>query len=423
VADRIYTGEGNRDIDLKGKAITVTGNPQDPNMVVIDCQSSVPSDPNFWYAGFYIDSDAVIEGFTITGAAKGGIHSATGSPLIRNCMVLDNKFGIRHESGNPVIDSCTISNNAGFGISCDDGSPMIDSCTISNNSSAGIFLDYGATATIDSCIISDNNWGGIFGSDNVSTIKNCEISGNTSISGGGGIRSCRGLIINCIIRNNRVDAVGNYSWISGGGLKNCNGTISNCTITGNSAKINGGGLYDCDGTITNCIIWGNAAGWEGEQLYDSSTATYSWNSGGIGNINENPLFAKYSSDPNDWDLHLKSQAGRWDPNSLSWVTDGVTSPCIDAGDPGSDWRGELWPDGGRINMGAYGGTAEASMSLNPVGNAADFNKDDVVDYRDFGWYIDNWQLGEILQAEDIDRNNFVDMADVALFGREWLWEQ
>ena len=45
----------------------------------------------------------------------------------------------------------------------------------------------------------------------------------------------------------------------------------------------------------------------------------------------------------------------------------VTSPCIDAGDPTADWTGELWPHGGRINMGAYGGTPEASMSLSIVG--------------------------------------------------------
>ena len=72
-------------------------------------------------------------------------------------------------------------------------------------------------------------------------------------------------------------------------------------------------------------------------------------------------------------------------------------------------------------MGAYGGTAQASMSLDPVGNVADFNKDDVVDLGDFGWYYDSWQLAEILLAEDINRNNFVDIIDLALFAQEWLW--
>jgi hypothetical protein len=59
--------------------------------------------------------------------------------------------------------------------------------------------------------------------------------------------------------------------------------------------------------------------------------------------------------------------GRWDPNSGSWVKDDVTSPCIDAGDPNSDWSGENWPHGKWINMGAYGGTRQGSMSLETQG--------------------------------------------------------
>jgi hypothetical protein len=76
-----------------------------------------------------------------------------------------------------------------------------------------------------------------------------------------------------------------------------------------------------------------------------------------------------AADPNDpnavWvegDYHLKSQAGRWDPNSQSWVQDDVTSPCIGAGDPNSPIGDEPEPNGGRINIGAYGGMAEASKS-------------------------------------------------------------
>ena len=44
-------------------------------------------------------------------------------------------------------------------------------------------------------------------------------------------------------------------------------------------------------------------------------------------------------------------------------------PCfqmigIDAGDPNSLIGDELYPNGNRINMGAYGGTDQASMSKN-----------------------------------------------------------
>ena len=57
-----------------------------------------------------------------------------------------------------------------------------------------------------------------------------------------------------------------------------------------------------------------------------------------------------------------SEAGRWDPNISDWVIDDVTSLCIDAGDPSSDYSLEPDPNGGCINIGAFGNTAEASLS-------------------------------------------------------------
>ena len=77
-------------------------------------------------------------------------------------------------------------------------------------------------------------------------------------------------------------------------------------------------------------------------------------------LSQDPLFADVSGDPEDRDLHLKSQAGRWDGSG--WVTDSMTSPCIDAGDPSDDYGDEPAPNGSRINMGVYGNTGEASRS-------------------------------------------------------------
>ena len=95
------------------------------------------------------------------------------------------------------------------------------------------------------------------------------------------------------------------------------------------------------------------------------------------------------------DYHLKSQAGRWDPNSKSWIQDEVTSPCIDSGDPNSPIGHEPFPNGGIINMGAYGGTAEASKSYfdQPVCEtivAGDINGDCRVDIKDFALMIAHW---------------------------------
>jgi hypothetical protein len=61
------------------------------------------------------------------------------------------------------------------------------------------------------------------------------------------------------------------------------------------------------------------------------------------------------------DYHLRSQAGRWDALN-PWFQDEITSPCIDAGNPSTPISSEPLPNGGRINMGAYGGTSQASLS-------------------------------------------------------------
>jgi len=62
------------------------------------------------------------------------------------------------------------------------------------------------------------------------------------------------------------------------------------------------------------------------------------------------------------DYHVKSRAGRWDPISRTWLYDTVISPCIDAGVPGGPVDSEPMPNGGVVNMGAYGGTSEAGKS-------------------------------------------------------------
>ena len=130
-------------------------------------------------------------------------------------------------------------------------------------------------------------------------------------------------------------------------------TINNVTVVDN----NNGAVADNAGpVISNSIFWNNSNG----DLFDC-TAQYSCieeTGVGVGNISSEPLFA-------DWlnrDYHLKSRNGRWDPVSETWVKDDNTSPCIDAGDPALDPMDEPDPCGGRINMGAYGGTAYASMT-------------------------------------------------------------
>ena len=61
-----------------------------------------------------------------------------------------------------------------------------------------------------------------------------------------------------------------------------------------------------------------------------------------------------------FDVHPRSRTGRW--TAGGFVKDKVHSPSIDAGDPDAPYGSETEPHGGRLNLGRYGGTVEASQS-------------------------------------------------------------
>ena len=76
---------------------------------------------------------------------------------------------------------------------------------------------------------------------------------------------------------------------------------------------------------------------------------------------------------NPWDIdyHVKSEFGRFD--GTSWVNDTETSPCLDGGYISSDFSNEPSPNGGRVNIGVYGNTTEASKSSPTSGISSSVN--------------------------------------------------
>jgi hypothetical protein len=214
----------------------------------------------------------------------------------------------------------------------------------------------------------------------------------------------------------------------GGAYGGVSATITNNTIVGNRVagfiSGRGGALYSYSGLIKNNIVAFNEASHEGGGVYGTSTSTYNsyWGNStnfgggghaGIGDIYADPRFAiaGYWSDPYgtpsnlnddvwvDGDYHLKSEIGRWEPNSEQWVTDAVTSLCIDAGDPCDGIGYEPTQNGGRIDMGNYGGTSEASKSTAIIVPqpprcleypAMDFNHDCKVNFADFAIFAQSW---------------------------------
>ena len=131
-------------------------------------------------------------------------------------------------------------------------------------------------------------------------------------------------------------------------------TISNITFLDNKYGIINFGQTEPN--IINSIFWNNSK----DDLFQCQAHYSCIEQGGKaeGNINVDPLFADLDNN----DYHLRSKAGRYSQEHHVWIFDDSTSLCIDAGDPLADPLVEPLPNGSRINIGAYGGTAFASMS-------------------------------------------------------------
>ena len=283
--------------------------------------------------------------------------------------------------------------------------------------------------------------GGIHSGSSDTTIINCTVINNRA-GYGGGLYSYNGspTLTNCLFIGNQAkpntigDGGGVYSSDDG---RVCGPTLINCTFVGNSANDTGGGLcsYCSETTVTNCIFWGNSDGGgtdESAQIHSSSTTVHyscvqGWTGslGGTGNIGQDPLFA----DPNNGDYHLKSEGWRWDAQRKVWTWDEVTSGCIDAGNPGSPLADEpltldvdplnRWGENIRINMGAYGGTAEASMPPYDWALLSDMTNDGTVNSSDLGVFVSYWLDSGQCIPSDLNRNQFVNFLDYAVFAQQW----
>ncbi len=199
-------------------------------------------------------------------------------------------------------------------------------------------------------------------------------------------------------------------------------TISNVTVADNIFGIAAYGGAQPD--ISNSIFWNNIYG----DLFGCQ-ARYSCvqdGCAGPGNLDINPLFA----DPNNGDYHLKSEGWSWDIKRNRWTYDDVTSRCIDAGNPGSPLGNELlsipddpnniWGQNLRINMGAYGGTTEASMPPYDWAILGDLTNDGLVNFEDYAFQAANWLNSADQQPGDLNRDSLIDISDLALLVEDWL---
>ncbi|NWH06777.1 right-handed parallel beta-helix repeat-containing protein [Desulfobacter latus] len=185
---------------------------------------------------------------------------------------------------------------------------------------------------------------------------NCKIrnnlivkNGETWDGGGCGIETHGANVIienNTIVRNSGAngascgDGYGILALYSSGRIIN-NIIADNDAWDGDGCNVKGYGIYsvDSDFQVDYNNVWDNDnGGWEVKEMNN-----YAGAGPGGHDIAGDPMFA-------DEDLYRLSSS----------------SPCIDAGAPNYDYSSEPEPNGGRVNIGAYGNTPHATCAEMPL---------------------------------------------------------
>ncbi len=274
---------------------------------------------------------------TLRGADPGSPESIAATVICGDPALPWARVGVVFENGEgvgAVLSGLTIATGTGRGIECRNGSsPTLVGLVVRGNAGSAQ-CPGGGIACVDSSPL----------------IRNCLVAGNASAWGCAGISLVRSSpqIVHCTIAGNTGTATPDAA---GGGVA--------CTGASNPV-------------IRHCILWGNRDNADPAcpQILvrdESSPAiAYSCVQGGRagtpgavwlpGSFDADPLFAEAAAG----DFRLLSAGGRW--TGEDWVSDTVTSPCIDAGDPADEASAEPAPNGGRVNLGFDGNTPFASRS-------------------------------------------------------------
>lgn len=247
-----------------------------------------------------------------------------------------------------------------------------------HSSSGGDYAIYVANTPI--VIVKDNVIEGpndkvIYISDSSSNprLRRLEVLRNNATNFNYGLYNSVGLANRDIIvkQNLFADGTQHGIYISGGDSLICvNNTLTDCNrglyfrnikalIKNNIATNNNYGLYR-SGSYSYTLVYNN--------VWSNSNGDYYGLNAGATDISVDPKYV----DPTNNDYHLKSLFGSY--HGGAWTLDTDHSSCIDAGDPIDAYSNEVTPNGDRINMGAYGNTAQASKSgsINTTLEYADF---------------------------------------------------
>ncbi len=408
IANGVYTGAGNRNINLLGKQITVRSASDNPAACVIDCQNAG--------RGFILQSGETqntrIRGLTIrNGVAPGGAPPN------------DRAGGIVTVNSSVTVENC-----------------VIESCDAAAGGGGGGFFNFGGAPIIIGCRFVGNtapNFGGaieVFSSN--TTIRDCVFLNNVASVGGGiefGQSTTASVTNSLFVGNMAQGARFGFPAYGGGGVVCYNGanvTIRNSAFVNNStnhiaAIDGGGGLFTSNSpvNVANTIFWGNTdlmGPAEASQLKRQGTGTIVLNYsdvqgltgalGGAGNIGADPMFAN----PGAGNYRLGVGSPAIDAGSNAFVPAGVITDLDNAPRFVDAFN---YPDSGAgiapiVDIGPY----EAAAGT-PSPCPGDLDGDGQVGAADLALLLGAWNGGP--GPADLDNSGTVGSGDLAILLGAW----
>ena len=339
IADGVYTGPDNTNIDPSGRDVTVRS-ANGPDACVIDAQNQTRA--------------ILINTFP---------HAAGGTPIfegitVRNGRATGNGGAVRVLPGpdTPTFVNCRFedchANNRGGAIDVREGTAMLVGCTIAgatadNRGGAVHVKDGGFLAMLDTTIESsgaDTIAGGAYVDAGFLHADRCVIRDCVADASGAGLFVANGgqiLVTNSLLENNAAMNDGGALAASSGGFIEATG----CTLVGNTAG-RGSVLFALDDAtevgLWNSVLWDNPAGDDSQAFLALGAAATVDRCDVEGGLDAVTLFDGDSSV--DWLTNMDADPLFTDAGAGDYTL-AAGSPCIDAGDNTAVPEDDLDSDG------------------------------------------------------------------------------
>ena len=356
----------NEDVNFDGKNLTVisVSGPEVTTILGNSMAARIDSGEN---------TDAVLDGFTVTSYGSYALYIYASSPLIQYCTISDMSGYAAYVGGSAAptfIENVFEDNSYTYPVYIYSASATFTGCTFQNNTSthgAGIFFDSYSTGTVASCQFLNNaasSYGGaIYAYYTDLTVDDSKFEGNSGSHGGAVyLQTATG---DYQFRDNVFfDNDGEY----GGAfyMYSTSAYISDNQIVENTGNTHGGGFYldsSTHATIVNNTLVGNVSygygsglmiGSSNNDLLANNIITDSTNGEGIYTSDSSTKVQMVHNDVYDhsdgnYGGYWPDQTGKHgnvsvDPSFVAYTKNGdmadddlslaVGSPLIDAGAPG-----------------------------------------------------------------------------------------